>query len=53
MHICNMCFHLHVHQRVSVAVAIIIRVIYKNIRDPNKLFKMYNEPHSFCGVSQA
>jgi sulfatase maturation enzyme AslB (radical SAM superfamily) len=32
---------LFVQQQVSIAVAIIIRVTYKNIRNPNKFVKTY------------
>jgi hypothetical protein len=32
---------LFVHQHVSITVAIIIGVIYRNVRNPNKYVKLY------------
>ena len=38
---------LFVHQHVSIVVTIIIRVAYKNIRNPKKMLKCVSEPPSF------
>jgi len=47
MHVCEMClshvFTIH-HQLVSIAFAIIIRITYKIIRNPNSLLKYISEP---------
>jgi hypothetical protein len=41
-----MCLSL-LHQHVSIAVTIIIRVAYKNIRNPKNVLKCVSEPLSF------
>jgi len=37
MHVCIMCLSFTIYHHVSIAVAYIIRVTYKNVRNPNNV----------------
>jgi hypothetical protein len=45
MHVRSMCLsHTIHHQHISVTFVIIVRLIYRNIRNPNSLTKCITEP---------
>ena len=45
MHVCSMCLsHTVHHQHISVTFVIVVRLIYRNVRNPNSLSKCIPEP---------
>ena len=45
MQVCSMCLSHTVHyQHVSITIIIVVRLIYRNIRNPNSLSKCITEP---------
>ena len=52
MHMCIMCLsHIIYHQHVSISVATIFKVTYKNIGNPNNLSKRISEPMDITKMS--